>query len=768
MADNESLTPIERAYPQRVGGLMPTTLEWEAQGAEAHFTLSTFWHVVVKRAWMIAAVTLIVSVLTSIYTYRMKPIYRAMATIEVESDYPQLQSINDLYHQASNDDYLFLATQTQVMQSDNLAWTTMEQLGLDSRQESSAPRSTRGQSAAQVAAAQKAARVESFKAGLKVEPLKESRILEVTYEDSNPELAARIINALVNNYTEFNFRSRYDFTRQASSWMEQQLDDLRKKVEKSQQALVDYERQNLIINVGDKGTITDQRLQDLSRDYTVAESDRVQKESLYELVKSNEGQIGVIVQNSMLEHLEEKYSDLKASYSDAQTQYGPNFPKLVRLRDQLNEMQGQMERVRKQAIQKVRNDYLAAVGRENLLATAMAKQKVEVSQQNQRMIEHNILKREFETNQQLYENLLQRLKDATISAGLHATNIHVIDQASPPTTPVRPNKPRNILAGLLVGLILGVTMAFVHEALDSSVRSTDEAERLTNAPALAVIPADRDTYRRKQLPANRTEAPAGPSGLGLAVLKRPSSPLAESFRSLRTSVMLSTAPRPPQTLLVTSPQVGEGKTSTATNLAISFAQRGGPILIIDADLRRPSVARTLGISNEKGLSSFLTGAHTLDEVLIQYEGVPNLWVLPAGPRPPDPAELLSSHMMTATLEGLLKRFTQIVIDSPPVLLVTDGVVLSALVDGVILVVASGVTARGALARARRVLDNAGARVLGIVLNKVDMRFDTYYGSYYGSYYGPYSESYYDEMTVSNPAHSSAGGRSRSKDSSRRA
>lgn len=747
---------------------MPTTLELEAQGAEVHFTLSTFWHVVVKRAWMIAAVTLIVSVLTSIYTYRMKPIYRAVATVEVESDSPQLQSINDLYHQASNDDYLFLATQTQVIQSDNLAWTTMEQLGLDSRQESSAPRSGPGQSAAQMAAAQKAARIESFKSGLKVEPLKESRILEVSYESSNPELAARIINALVNNYIEFNYRSHYDFTRQASTWMEQQIDDLRKKVEKSQQALVDYERQNLIINVGDKGTITDQRLQDLSRDYTTAQSDRVQKESVYELVKSNEGQIGSIVQNAMLEHLEEKYNDLKTTYSDAQTQYGPNFPKVIRLRDQLNEMQAQMERERKQAIQKVRNDYLAAVGRENLLATAMAKQKVEVSQQNQHMIEHNILKREFETNQQLYENLLQRLKDATISAGLHATNIHVIDQASPPTTPVRPNKLRNILAGLLVGLILGVTMAFVHEALDSSVRSTDEAERLTNAPALAVIPVDRDAYRRKQLPAQGTATAAGPSGLGLAVLKRPSSPLAESFRSLRTSVMLSTAPRPPQTLLVTSPQVGEGKTSTATNLAISFAQRGGPILIIDADLRRPSVAKTLGVSNEKGLSSFLTGAHTLDEVLIQYEGVPNLWVLPAGPRPPDPAELLSSQMMTATLEGLLKRFTQIVIDSPPVLLVTDGVVLSNLVDGVILVVASGVTARGALARARRVLDNAGARLLGIVLNKVDMRFDTYYGSYYGSYYGPYSESYYDEMTVSNPAHSSTGGRSRSKDSSRRA
>ena len=741
---------------------MPTTLELEAQGAEAHFTLNTFWHVVVKRAGMIAAVTLIVSVLTSIYSYHMKPIYRAAATMEVETDYPQLQSINDLYHQSSNEDYLFLATQTQVMQSDNLAWTTMEQLGLDSQQGSAVPRSARGQSAAQIAAAQKAARIEAFKAGLKVEPLKESRILEVTYEDTNPELAARIVNALVNNYVEFSFRSRYDFTRQASTWMEQQLEDLRKRVEKSQQALVDYERQNLIINVGDRGTITEQRLQDLSRDYTGAENERVQKEAIYELVKSNEGQIGVIVQSAMLERLEEKYSDLKANYSDAQNQFGPNFPKVVRLREQLDELQTQLEKARKQAIQKVRNDYLAAVGREKLLATAMSNQKVEVSELNQRMIEHNILKREFETNQQLYENLLGRLKDATLSAGLHATNIHVIDQASQPTAPVRPNKVRNILAGLLVGLILGVTMAFVQEALDSSVRSTDEAERITNAPALAVIPIERDAYRRKQLPAQGSAAPAEPSGLGLAVLKKPSSPLAESFRSLRTSVMLSTAPRPPQTLLVTSPQVGEGKTSTATNLAMSFAQRGGPILIIDADLRRPSVARTLGIPNEKGLSSFLTGAHTLDEVLVQYEGVPNLWVLPAGPRPPDPAELLSSPAMTSTLEGLLKRFTQIVVDSPPVLLVTDGVVLSALVDGVILVVASGVTARGALARARRVLDNAGARVLGIVLNKVDMRFDTYYGSYYG----PYHQSYYDEISVSSPTHS-PGAHAR-KDSSRRA
>lgn len=216
-------------------------------------------------------------------------------------------------------------------------------------------------------------------------------------------------------------------------------------------------------------------------------------------------------------------------------------------------------------------------------------------------------------------------------------------------------------------------------------------------------------------------------------------------------------------MLVTSPQVGEGKTSIASNLAVSFAQRGGAVLIVDADLRRPCIAKNMGIPNEKGLSSFLTGAHSLDEVLIQYERTPNLWILPAGPRPPDPAELLSSHMMEATLTDLRKRFAQIVVDSPPLLLVTDAVILSALMDGVILVVASGTTARGALTRAHRILENAGSRVLGMVLNKVDMRFDTYYGSYYG----PYHQSYYDEASVSNPSHSSGGGHAR-KDTSRRA
>lgn len=764
MADNDSLSPIERHLPQRLNTFASTTLDLEAQGGEAHFTFASFWHIILKRLPTIIAATVVVAVLTGIYTFRMQPVYRATSSVDVETTTPQLQTLSEVYRQSGDNDNTFLTTQIQVIQSDSLAWTTLQQLGMDREAAGAGTPKIPGKSPAQIAGARKTALIEDFKDGLSVEPLKDSRILTVSFESTNPELAANAVNQLIENYKDSNFEERNDFTRHASAGMEQQLSELKEKVEKSQQALIDYERQNLIVNVGEKGTINDERLEQLNKDFTVAESDRVQKESVYELAKANEGQVGVIVEDKILTSLEEKYNDLKAQYADALAQYGPNFPKAIRLHDQLTSMQTLIEGARKQAIEKVHNDYLAAVSREKLLAESLSKEKENVGAINERMIEYNILKREFEINQQLYESLLQRLKDATLSASLQVTNVHVIDPASIPVAPIRPNRKRNLAAGLMIGLILGITLAFVQEALDSSVRTTEEAERLVNAPALAVIPAETDGYRRKQIASAATNPAAlAASAVGLAVLTRPSSPMAEAYRSLRTSVLLSTAPRPPQTLLVTSAQMGEGKTSTATNLAMSFAQRQGPVLIIDADMRRPSVAKTLGVGNEKGLSSYLTGAHSLDDVLIQYERIPNLWILPAGPRPPDPSELISSHMMESTLKDLMKRFTQIVIDSPPLLLVTDAVIFSNMVDGVILVVSSGTTARGALTRAHRILENAGARVLGMVLNKVDMRFDTYYGSYYG----PYHQSYFDDASVSNPSHSPGEGRSR-KGSSRRA
>ena len=330
--------------------------------------------------------------------------------MEVETDYPQLQSIDDVYRQAPVDDTSFLATEMQVLQSDNLAWMTIQQLGLD--RDASPPSSAKvpGQSSARIVTARKNAMIGEFKDGLSIEPIKDSTILAVSYECGNPDMAADVVNHFIGNFRDFNFQERYEFTQRASSGMERQLEDLKMKVERSQQALVDYERQNLIVNVGDKQTINDERLEQLSKDVTQAMSDRVQKESLYELARGNEGQVGILMQDDVLLRLEEKYNDLKASYADAQGQFGPNFPKVVRLRDQLTQMQTLMESARKQALEKVHNDYLAALSREKLLGDAMTKAKEDVSAVNQRMIEHNILKRDFEINQQLYESLLQRLE----------------------------------------------------------------------------------------------------------------------------------------------------------------------------------------------------------------------------------------------------------------------------------------------------------------------------------------------------------------------
>ncbi|HEV2426210.1 MAG TPA: CpsD/CapB family tyrosine-protein kinase, partial [Terriglobia bacterium] len=284
------------------------------------------------------------------------------------------------------------------------------------------------------------------------------------------------------------------------------------------------------------------------------------------------------------------------------------------------------------------------------------------------------------------------------------------------------------------------TLAFVQEALDYSVRSADEVEGLVGLPSLAVIPASGSVPAR-QYPLTKANSNGHRNGaVALTVLKNPTSALAESYRTLRTSILLSTAARPPQVLLLTSAHPGEGKTTTALNLSMALAQRGSRVLVVDADLRKPGVAAALGLPNDKGLSSVLTGAHSAEDALQRIEAAPSLWVLTSGPRPPNPAELLSSPSMADLLAELRTHFDHVVLDSPPSLLLTDATVLTTLADGVLLVVETGVTARGALIRARRTLQAAGGRLLGVVMNKADIRRDEGYGYYH---YHRYYRSGYD-------------------------
>src|SRR6266567_2756914 len=732
MAENEKLGPLRPRGPlPRREEVTDPVIEVQPAEADTFSSLRAYWDIMSRRRWEILTVAFVVLTLTALYTFKMKPVYQATAQLEIDSESPLIQSLKDLSENLPTDE-AFLQTQVKVLQSDNLAWQTIQQLGL-AQNPAFAPEAWRAGSGGADPRLARGQLMREFSGDVSVTLVRNTQMVEVSFESRSPDLAARVANTLVNNYIEYDFHKKYDATRQASGWMEQQLDELKAKVEKSQQALVDYERQNVIVNISDKESVVEQRLADLSRDLTNAEGDRVQKESLYELVQSNESQVAFVAQNELLQRLEEKFADLKAQNVDALEQYGPKHPKVERLRSQVDEIQSLIDTERKRVVERLRNDYEAALGREKLLAAAVAKEKADVGALSQLLIQHNLLKREFDTNQQLYDSLLQRLKDATVSAGLRATNIHVVDLARPPKVPVRPQKLLNITVGLVVGLILGVTLAFVKEALDNSIKSIEEAERVVNAPALAIVPLERELPHRPARALTRNNGNSKPNAAELALLKQPSSALAESFRTLLTSVVLSTAPRPPQALLITSTAAGEGKSTTALNLAIALAQRGDSTLIIDADLRRPGIAESLDLVDDQGLASFLTGAHSIEAALKQFPPVPTLWVLPAGPKPPNPAQLLSSSAMESLLKELRQRFKFLVIDSPPVLPVTDAMILSTFVDGVAFVVESGVTARGAVARARKVLENVGARILGLVLNKVDVRHNGHYG-YYSQYY----------------------------------
>lgn len=732
MAEHQELAPLERGVLSPLNHRIHSQPDLGVEPLDAYSYPRVYWQVLRKRVWTVLTVAVLLTALVAIVSFKMQPIYEAPARVEVEAETPQIQSFNDLYRTMPSDD-AFLQTQLNVLKSDNLAWQTIQQLGLGKNLEIMPSHQRDAEQGSEPPTDEQISLIRGFRSHLRVELVRNSRILEITFASSDPKLAARVANGLVNSYIEYNFHKRYDATRQASGWMEQQLDDLKAKVENSQQAMVDYERQNAIVNINDKQTVAEQRLADLSRDLTNAESDRMQKESLYQLVNTNESQIALIAQDALLQRVEEKYIDLKGQYADALGQYGLNYPKVVRLREQVSELQSIMERERKRIVSRMRNDYLAALGREKLLSAAVAQERIEVGKLNQLSIQHNILKRDFETNQQLYENLLQRLKDATVSAGLRATNIHIVDSALLPKIPVRPRKLLNTAIGLVVGLALGMMLAFVQESLDDSIKNVEELERLTAVPSLAVIPKTSPLWLKSR---------AGKSGskdgaVELAVLNQPVSALGEAYRTLRTSILLATAPSPPQALLVTSAQPKEGKTSTSLNLALGLAQRGVRVLLIDADLRRPGIAAALRLPGEKGLSSVLSGTHSLNEALRRFNGGSNLWILPAGPCPLNPADLLSSPRLEELFKELRQRFDHLVVDSCPSLMMADATILSTFVDGVVLVVESGSTPRGAVLRAQKIIESVGGKVLGTVLNKLDLRRDGYYGYTYRNYYRSY-------------------------------
>ncbi|HKM67491.1 MAG TPA: polysaccharide biosynthesis tyrosine autokinase [Candidatus Acidoferrum sp.] len=703
-----------------------------------------------KHQWLILSFLLTVVTIVSIATFRMRPVYIATARIEIDRE-----NSNILPFQGSDSyDYMmdlenYIETQSKILTSETLALQTIRNSGL-----ASDPGFASGNGPSEAIATGSLANqkrppeISAFLGSLSVKRVPNSRLMEVSFESTDPQLAARLVNAHLETYIEQNYRRSYEATTQASRWLAGQLDELKIKVEKSENARIEYERQNQIWGVDDKQNMTTQRLGDLNKELTDAQSDRIKKQALYEFAKS--GELEVVPQlrdNAVLQDMQRRRAELSVQYTDAVNQYGPNFPKVQRLQAQMKDVDEQITHQSKSIIVELENDYRAALQLEELRTKALDQQKADTNVMSEKMVQYNILRREAEANKALYEGLLTKLKEAGISAGLRSSNVRIIDPAMIPSTPARPAKARNIALAFIVGLVGGIGLALLREYLDNTVKTPDDVETLARLPSLAVVPAFGDGASSKKRAGLLTGASANghDKRIELVAQHLPKSQVSEAFRALRTALLLSQPDHPPQVILVTSALPREGKTTAAANLAVTLAQLGDKTVLVDADLRKPGIGRLLNLGTGKyaGLSSYLAGVSSLDLVTVPHPAIPNLAAIPTGPLPPNPADLLSSHRLTDAIAELRTKYKFIVIDSPPIMAATDAVILSVQADGVLLVVRSGETPKEAFTRTRDLLISVKSHILGVVLNAVDASAPDYYYSY--RYY-PYSYGYGPQET----------------------
>lgn len=723
--------------------------------------LREYLRILLKRKWVIASSVMLIVGAVLIATLRSTPIYEAVGSIAINKPDPVLNFSNS----GNNFDYYDptdLDTEVRILRSDLLALQVIQELNLDQQPQFGGNGKTQSRSldlapdTSQVESERMTGVLGSFKGSLRVALEPNTRIIDIHFRSPDKNLAARVVNTLTHTYVEQNFKTRFESTMQTSDWLSKQLVDLQMKVEASQEKLVKYQKDHEILGIDEKQNLTTAKLDELNKELTAAQSTRMEKESIYRQVQSGDidsiGSISNIVDeakggrntSSLLEKLREQAVDLKIQIAQLSTQFGPSYPKLLQLNSQLKETDSQIQSEIKKTSSQLRGDYLTALQRESLLHDALEKQKQEANKLNESAIEFSLLKRDLETNRTLYEGLLEKLKEAGVTAGLRSNNVRDVDVARTPTAPTEPNLPRNLSFALALGLTTGIGLCFVLEGVDNTVRTPEQAQAISQLPSLGMIPLGSRNTAQMSMRQRLSLAPSQ-EAVELITQSRPQSQMAESYRALRTSLLLTSLGTPPKVILVTSALPEEGKTTTSINSAIVLAQKGTRVLLIDADLRRPSIHKTLGMAPGNGLSNVLTGGATLEQAVMLSNISPNLSILAAGTPPPNPAELLASNNMREVLDKLRDEYDHIVIDTPPTLSVTDAVVLSTSADAVILVIRAGQTTKQALRRARDVLIQVNARICGVLLNAVNLNSPDYY--YYYEYQGKYGHRYYGDDPV---------------------
>lgn len=727
-------------------------------------SLSQLWRIVVRRRTLAIAIVLVFVVMGALYCLVAHRKYDAVGTVALNMDNANVLGLDMAGMGGSSglDQPLKLETQVNVLASDQLAWKVIAQLKLDREEmfisgfaKENAPIDYRSPDPLV-----RATILAVFRKNLSVQSLPHTLIIRVRYRCRDPRLAAKVVNALIDAYTEQNFQSRYRATVQASDWLMSQLDDLKQHMESAQKALADYQEEHGILGALRSGggrsgqgqesndvnsNILDQ-MAELNRDLVTATTDRIAKEALYrqaqaggpEQVGGGGWLSGAGLGNlaNLVADLHQRRSVLQTQLAQLNTTYLPNFPQVVQTRNQLAEVDRQIEDEDRRIVEELRKAYDSSSRAEGMLRAKLDDLTSQAFKLNRVALQFSVMQQEADSNRDLYTALLAKVKEAGVTAGLRATDISVVDYASVPVLPSAPNVPLLMGVAILGGLLVAFGAATFVENLDHSVTQPEDAENVMSVPLIGVIPnyepAAEEERRRIASEALQPKQIATEA----AVLASPRSSIAEAFRSMRTSILLSSS-KPPQLILVTSSLPGEGKSFVSMNTAAALADSGARVLLLDADLRRPSIARKLGIARDlRGLTSVIAGQAPSAELVKKYPELPTLDVLASGYASPRPAEMLGSERMKELIAEWRAEYDYIVVDSPPVLAVTDPVILAHQADAVLMVARAQRTNCRSLQRAREVLERARVDVFGVVVNDFNPKSANYY-----EYYGYEAKSY---------------------------
>jgi polysaccharide biosynthesis transport protein len=716
-----------------------------SESHDSRATILHFWRVMQKRRWLIAITLGVTVALVAVVSFLLPKRYDASAQLLLDLEGADDLGLDQVVMPIDIDLDTKLQTQVRIVQSDTIANSTIKQLGLQNNPiflGKKAVSALRDFDSLDLRT--RSALTQAFHKSLTVELVPKTEIMEIHFRSRDPKLSADVVNTVSQTYIEHNFQTKYQATRQTSEWLTKQLDDLKKHAEEAQERVIAYQKKTGLFGEDESHNIVIDRLALLNKSLAEAETERIVLEAKFRIAMTeNPELIANIAPESLLGALYKEQAETKAEYAEMAAKYGASYPRVVQLQAQLAELDTNVKTEVKKVGEALRAEYMAALKSEQMHRANLEKQKDDAYNMNQDAIQYGIMRREVESSRDLYEGLLKKLKEAGILAGLKSSNVNIVDTASVPVDPVSPKIPLNIILGSLVGLLFGITLAFVAENVDSSVRTPEDVETYCSLPSLGIIPsvAGQENTRRRTLTSPLQLIPP-------ITLEQSASSCAEAFRAMRTSLMLSAPGSPPQVILVTSAMTKEGKSFVSINLAVVLAQTGQNVLLVDSDMRRPAVNKYLGLAMNHGLSACLAGTEDSAAMCVPVEEIPGLHVLPSGRMPPYPAEMLGSDALPQLVKQWRERYRYIIIDTPPVLAVTDAVVSARVADVVVLVTRSEKSRRQSLVRTRDVLKKAHAPIAGVVVNDLSLNSPEY-RQYYGYYSQDYKGYYHDGSNGSN-------------------